>query len=627
MKNIQSRRDEIFQQNLRAVHVRTDQLFFWLLLAQWAFAVVLALLVSPEAWRGASPSIHLHVGIALVLGGVVNALPLTLLRLRPGWWLTRQSVAVAQMMWSGLLIHITGGRIETHFHIFGSLAFLAFYRDWRLLPTATAMVAMDHLARGFFLPESVYGIRNPEWWRFLEHAAWVAFEDVILFLGSQRSIVEMEALADREASLEGTNASIEKLVQLRTAELEQSMQRYRSIVENTHAIPWEIDIRTGHVSYIAPQAARLFGCTEAALESPAFLDERHHPDDRDRVQARLRGFREQPETVEAGDVFDHRMIRFDGRQIDVRTVVSPYRHGEPLRGLTLDVTKQKKLEGELLQAQKLESVGRLAAGVAHEINTPVQFVGDSIHFVRDAADDMMGVIEKLQAVQRSVLDGAPSMEAATRAADAEEAADLPYLIEHVPRALERSLEGLSRVANIVRSMKEFAHPDAREMSAVDINHAIRATLTIAVNEYKYVADVETHYGELPPVVCHVGEVNQVILNIVVNAAHAIADVVQNSGRRGLISVRTTREGDSVVIAISDTGGGIPAEIRDRIFDPFFTTKEVGKGTGQGLALARTAIVEGHHGELSLETEIGKGTTFFIRLPLDGAAATKRELAA
>jgi signal transduction histidine kinase len=210
--------------------------------------------------------------------------------------------------------------------------------------------------------------------------------------------------------------------------------------------------------------------------------------------------------------------------------------------------------------------------------------------------------------------------AAARAAEqAEDDADLDYILENAPVALDRAREGLGRVAAIVRSMKEFAHPDRKEMAQVDINHAIASTLVIASNEYKYVADVETGFGEIPPVYCYAGEINQVVLNLVVNAAHAIGDVVKGTPDKGVIRVSTRVLEDQVEIAISDTGKGIPTEVRSRIFDPFFTTKEVGKGTGQGLAIARTVVVDKHGGTLHFDTELGKGTTFFIRLPIKGPA--------
>jgi signal transduction histidine kinase len=171
-------------------------------------------------------------------------------------------------------------------------------------------------------------------------------------------------------------------------------------------------------------------------------------------------------------------------------------------------------------------------------------------------------------------------------------------------------------------MKEFAHPPQKEMAPADLNRAILSTLTVARNEYKYIADVETEFAELPMVVCHLSEINQVVLNIVVNAAHAIEDMVRDTQQRGRITVRTMVDGSDVVISISDTGGGIPEHVRSRIFDPFFTTKEVGRGTGQGLAIARNAVRDKHGGDLSFETKLGQGTTFFIRLPIAGRAASE-----
>ncbi|MFO0747748.1 MAG: ABC transporter substrate-binding protein [Myxococcota bacterium] len=284
--------------------------------------------------------------------------------------------------------------------------------------------------------------------------------------------------------------------------------------------------------------------------------------------------------------------------------------------LAREMEARTRVELELRQAQKLEAVGRLAAGVAHEINTPVQFVGDSASFARDAFDDILAVLK----VYRAVLDDAAhgklsSGEAAARAHDAEEDKDIDYLEARVPEALDRVKDGVARVATIVRAMKEFSHPDRADMAEADLNQAIRSTLVVATNEYKYVADLATDLGELPPVPCRVGELNQVVLNLIVNAAHAIEDRIEGSDERGLITVRSRRDGEWARIEVSDTGGGIPEAIRERVFDPFFTTKEVGRGTGQGLAIARAVVVEKHGGTLAFETEAGVGTTFVIRLPL------------
>jgi PAS domain S-box-containing protein len=270
-------------------------------------------------------------------------------------------------------------------------------------------------------------------------------------------------------------------------------------------------------------------------------------------------------------------------------------------GTGFDITDRKAAEERMASSDRLESIGRLAAGVAHEINTPIQFLNDSVSFVREGVQELLEYIDKLHAALPQKPEGDN---------------DIDYLREELPPAMTRMAEGLSRIAEIVRSMKNFSHHhDQHEMSPVDLNKAIASTLVIARSEYKDCADVETEYGDIPQVVCHGGQINQVVLNLVVNSAHAIHDLVKKNGGRGRIAVRTTVSGDQVVIAISDTGGGIPEGIRARIFDPFFTTKEVGRGTGQGLSIVRNVIVKGHGGELDFDTEIGKGTTFYVRLPI------------
>jgi two-component system, NtrC family, sensor kinase len=291
-----------------------------------------------------------------------------------------------------------------------------------------------------------------------------------------------------------------------------------------------------------------------------------------------------------------------------------------------DLAKRQQAEVELRQAQKLEAVGRLAAGIAHEINTPIQFVGDNTHFMQDAFNDLLSLVQRYRELRERAAAGTVDAALLAAVAQAEEAADLEYLEEEIPKALAQSLEGVGRVASIVRALKEFAHPDSKEKAPADLNQALQSTLTVARSELKYVADVETDFGDVPAVTCQVGDVNQVFLNLLVNAAHAIGDKVGDSGARGRISVRTSAEGDWVTIAIGDTGCGIPEAIRSKVYDPFFTTKEVGRGTGQGLALAHVVIVEQHGGSLSFDSTVGEGTVFYLRLPVMGAVKT-REAAA
>jgi PAS domain S-box-containing protein len=297
-----------------------------------------------------------------------------------------------------------------------------------------------------------------------------------------------------------------------------------------------------------------------------------------------------------------------------------------------DTTERKALEEQLRQAQKLEAIGQLAAGIAHEINTPTQFVGDNATFIKDS----WSAISQLILEARKVLEGAASGEISADAlAHWEEIwneSDFDYLQHEIPRAIDQSLEGIRRVANIVKAMKEFSHPGAEEKRPIDINHAIETTVTVARNEWRYVADIKTSFApDLALVPCLAGEFNQAILNLIVNAAHAIADVVgDSSGSKGRISISTRRDGDWVEISIADTGSGIPEHIRSRIFEPFFTTKDVGRGTGQGLTLAHAVVVKKHGGKIWFVSEVGKGTTFFVRLPLNSSersapAAGTREI--
>lgn len=286
-----------------------------------------------------------------------------------------------------------------------------------------------------------------------------------------------------------------------------------------------------------------------------------------------------------------------------------------------DITEKRALESQLRHAQKMEGIGQLAAGIAHEINTPTQFVMDNLTFLKDSWKSAYVLAQRYRgAVSEAAEQLPPGVAAGLQ--EAERNCDLEFIIAEVPRAIDQSLDGARRVARIVRAMKEFSHPDSAEKTATDLNKAIESTVTVARNEWKYVSEVVREFDDqLPPVVCYPGDINQVVLNLIVNAAHAIKETVKE-GQKGKITIRTRRQGEFVEISVTDTGNGIPEAIRDRIYEPFFTTKEVGKGTGQGLALAYTVIVKKHAGKIWFETEIGKGTTFFITLPVSSAAAAK-----
>jgi PAS domain S-box-containing protein len=294
-----------------------------------------------------------------------------------------------------------------------------------------------------------------------------------------------------------------------------------------------------------------------------------------------------------------------------------------------DITERLMLEGQLRQAQKLESIGQLAAGIAHEINTPTQYIGDNVRFLKDAFQDLRSLIANYDRLLAAAKGNTVSGETVQEVSAAVERADVGYLLEEIPKAIEQTLEGVARVAKLVGAMKDFSHPGTKDKILLDLNRAIENTITVARNEWKYVADVETDYdSSLPMISCLPGEFNQVILILIVNAAHAIADVVGEGGsERGKIKVQTRNCQEWGEIRIQDTGTGIPEKVRARIFDPFFTTKEIGKGTGQGLAIARSVVVDKHGGTIHFETEEGKGTTFIIRLPRDGKALADKAASA
>jgi len=327
--------------------------------------------------------------------------------------------------------------------------------------------------------------------------------------------------------------------------------------------------------------------------------------------------------------------RLDGGTLPVEVAVAATELNDERRTVWIcrDLTRRKQaeaeraeLERELRHAQKLDSLGTLASGIAHEINTPVQYVSDNVRFLNETFDDLLDLIKQYRGLVTACADGAPSADIVQSVRDKEDECDLDFLFEETPGAIEQTLNGLQQISKIVTAIKEFSHPGTTEKTAVDLNEAIETTLTVSRNQWKYIAEAETDLAAgMPPVMCHPSDFNQVILNLIVNAAHAIEAHLPD-GELGRIKVSTRLENGQVRIDIADNGGGIPAEHAERIFDPFFTTKGVGKGTGQGLAIAHNFIVNKHGGDLRFDTEVGKGTTFTILLPV-GAKDSEQEAAA
>lgn len=881
------RANTLFQEHKNTVYKQTDRIFAILLPIQWLASIFVAYFLSPLAWNGEQSYVHPHIWFAVIIGGIITSLPTYLTIFHPGKTITRHIVAISQMLMSGILIHISGGRIETHFHVFGSLAFLACYRDWRVLVPATIVTAADHFLRGWFYPYSIYGVANGTEWRWLEHAGWVVFTDIFLIVSCLRSVREMREIANQTAALNHSeeryravveqtsdgivliepstlrviecNEAFSRLIGCKNIDEAKTLSLYDFTTENSEEfskLPPEnlgettfaevektyrrrngsqvkVEISSnlisynenqalclnvkditerkrseeeiqklalvaqktqnaviitnpeGHIQWVNDGFTRITGYEinevlgkkpgnflqgketnkETIAEIRKAIDSRkpfegeiynygkngrgywlslsimpisnEHGelqgfiavemditerkameeqlrltyDDlelriserttelvkanesmRNEVSERKRAEAEMNEAkqflhavidnvsslifvkdiegkfvlanralaevfgIETNEIIGKTSLELNRNlaeaqkstendinalqsleetfvpeekhtdaqgnvhwfQIVKRSVTLGEKDAKYLVCVATDLTERKIMEGQLHHAQKMESIGQLAAGIAHEINTPTQYVGDNTRFILDAFNDFNSVLEKYGELFESAQSGDIKPELISEISEEIKNSDLEYLLEEIPNALRQSLDGVSRIAKIVQSMKDFAHPDSREKQSADINRAIESTITVARNEWKYVADLEMNFDQnLPPVPCFLGEFNQVILNMVINAAHAIADVVGDGSKgKGKITVSTTKANDEwAEIRIGDTGSGIPAEIRRKIFDPFFTTKEVGKGTGQGLAISHTVVVDKHHGQLKFETESGRGTTFIIRLPL------------
>jgi PAS domain S-box-containing protein len=371
--------------------------------------------------------------------------------------------------------------------------------------------------------------------------------------------------------------------------------------------------RDGRLVYVNAALVVSLGHARAEDLHGAALEAVVHPDDLDPLLA---------SRSTAEPACERRLFRKDGSVLHAELTSLPVElDGAPAYALVVrDLTARRALETQLRQVDRMVSIGTLAAGIAHEINTPIQFVGDSVHFLREALDDMFSLLTTFEGLRRAAdAGGWGRAEVAAVAAEAERV-DLPYLWEHGNRAVLRTLDGVERVADIVRALKEFGHPGVEEMAPTDLERAIVNTVAVARSEWRHVAEVRVLAGGIPPVLCHAASMNQVFLNLLVNAAHAVRDRVGDTGEKGDIEIRTAVEGTNVHVTVRDTGTGIPEAVRARVFDPFFTTREVGRGTGQGLAIARSIVVDKHGGTLWFETECGAGTTFHLVLPLRRTAA-------
>ena len=480
---------------------------------------------------------------------------------------------------------------------------------------------------GDYMPEEEWLNDAREEQALLENGRLIAREEKVQAPQSGENLW----LRTMKVPLRGNGSDIVGLVVQRTditqsKSLERKLVQLESIVNDSTSIALLIECsQNWPIAFISENVFQ-FGYTAMELyDGKVSFFDLIHKEDRERIRTDYEsmvndGIREM--------VREYRITTRSGivRWIEDRRKLlrNPLGRITHLQGILTDITrrkldeeKHKLMDVQLRQAQKLEAIGQLAAGIAHEINTPVQFIGDNIRFLHDVCEQigpLMNVLSDFKSASTQVKAG-PEM--INRITGAVEPMDVDFLQEEMPQAIFQTSDGVRRISEIVRAMKEFSHPGAAGYSLIDINHTLENAVTVSRNEWKYVADIETDLDpSLPLVPCLATQLNQAILNILVNAAQAIGESV-NKGKseRGKIGISTRKSQDFVTIQISDTGPGIPDKIRERVFEPFFTTKDVGKGTGQGLTIAYDVVTRLHHGKLGFESKTGEGTTFTIQLPL------------
>ncbi|HEV2706262.1 MAG TPA: PAS domain S-box protein [Pyrinomonadaceae bacterium] len=685
---ISQRAQSVFEQHQRSIYVQTDRMFAVLMVVQWLACVGTALWLSPKTWLGQSSQIHIHVWSSLFLGGAITAFPVLLAVKHPGQTATRHIIAVSQMLMSSLLIHFTGGRIETHFHVFGSLAFISFYRDWRVLVPATLVVAGDHFLRGVFWPQSVFGVLTASHWRWLEHAGWVIFEDIFLTISCLRSQKEMREIAERTAQLDASEARYRSVVEQtgesificdpQTKRLLKSNAAFQRLVgydreeilkltvhdfllepeevikqktEETLTTrrPFTVERRYRRkdgsvvdvehtVSVITYDGKDAFCCNardiserkrieEAIRKSEEYRNLFKHANDaimiyeptneiildvndkacetygiaRDAfIGRRLReismdnqqGEQHVAASLSQGAYQEFETVHFkaDGTPIDflVNSSIIEYQGSPAVLSINRKITERKKLEEQLRQSQKMESIGTLAGGVAHDFNNLLTIISGNI-----------------QLASRGLESDAAQ---ARRLAGAAKAAD--------------------KAATLTNQLLAFSRRQQLERRTINLNETITDMMKMLGRLIGENIAVQVEAApDLSPVFVDTGQIEQVIMNLALNAR----DAMPNGGRLLIETHEVTLDenycslhafdspGRYVRLMVSDTGCGMNSETLARAFEPFFTTKEVGRGTGLGLSMVY-GIIKQHEGLVEVYSEPGHGTTFKIYLPVSNVIA-------
>ncbi|MDQ8181203.1 response regulator [Pelagicoccus sp. SDUM812005] len=613
-KQIDAQASVIFRTQHSKILQRTDRWFSKLMIAQWIGGIIAALIFTPLEWTGDISAIHINVWAAIFLGGAIASLPVYLSYTRPGETATRHVIAVSQALFSALLIHLTGGRLETHFHVFGSLAFLSFYRDWRVIASATLIIALDHFIRGVWWPSSVFGILTSSPWRWVEHAAWVIFEDIFIVRNCIESIREMKVQARQQAELENAHLRTERIVLERTSQLRQSQKRFSNIVNHINGIVWEADPHSFHFSFVSKQAERIAGYPlQEWTENPSFWKDHLHPDDKERI---LNLCQKRTAHGESHD-FEYRILTQDGSYVWLHDLVTVETNeaGEPilLRGVMIDIDDRKQSEAELRAAK--EAVEEANALLVESLNeskrlekeaqsaniAKSKFLATMSHEIRTP---MNGVIGFTNLLLESPLD--------------EEQQEFATSIQNSSQVLLNIINDILDISKIEAGKLVVENIDYDLSQAID---DVAMLLSPAAETKGVELAVKFEKDFCPKVVGDPGRIRQVITNIANNAIK-----FTDEGHVFLRIETDSSDSSKIRIEIEDTGIGITPEQQKQLFTSFnqadsSTTRRYG-GTGLGLAISKH-LVNLMGGNIGMRSSVGAGSTFWFTIPKN---ATPQEIA-
>ncbi|MEY2551473.1 MAG: hypothetical protein QOG12_1617 [Verrucomicrobiota bacterium] len=563
------RAEELFQQHRRQIFRQTDQLFARLMLFQWVACIILALVVSPQTWDGAASRVHLHVWSALLIGGAISLFPVWMTRVWPGAVATRHVIAVAQMLMSALLIAVTGGRIETHFHVFGSLVILSFYRDWRVLVPATVVVALDHFLRGVFLPYSVYGVLSASPWRSVEHAGWVIFENVFLVISCLRSIKEMRFIANR------------------TAALEASDQRSRQLFDDAPIGMAVVAVDNEKFKQVNGRFTEMVGYSEQELTARTPLDITH-PEDLEETKRTVK-------TILHGNdhsAVEKRYLRKNGDVLWASRTACVIRDkdGQARDFLIMveDITERKRAEEAVRESQRALHEAKMEADRANHAKS--EFLSRMSHELRTPLNAILGFGQLLERQS-------PTVQQRAR-------------VEHIMSAGRHLLNLINEVLDISRieagHLQLSVEPVALTQVLEEALNLMRPLAADRAMELVIDEDLEKDLHLL----ADRQRLKQVLLNLLTNAVKYTA-----VGGRVRVSVERPRSTITRLV-VTDTGAGIATEKLARLFTPFdrLGVEQSGvEGTGLGLALCQR-LMHAMGGEIGVESIVGKGSAFWIELP-------------